>query len=249
MNTKILITALLLLTAKWGVAQDNAKQIFLKATDLLTIENVEMDMTIDVTDDKDRLKSKELTVLMAKFGDEDKTKVIWQKPERAKGTTIVISQLPGETGTIEVYTPSNDKTRKLRATDSNMNLIGSEFSMLSFANFKSDELKYEQLKDTLIENNSCHQIRVSGTAAKDRSGAVLVIRKDSNYIIQVSRFDESQKILSLTQLSDFKKIIGDATKMYPTQINTTDYKDSKQIAIRIRDVTARKDLTRSDFTL
>ena len=127
------------MSSKFLTAQENPKEIFLKATKALTTENIEMTMAIDVTDDKGHLKSKELTVLMAKFEDEKKTKVIWQKPERANGTTIVITELPGETGTIEVYTPSNGKTRKLKATDANMNMMGSEFNMMSFANYNPAE--------------------------------------------------------------------------------------------------------------
>jgi|SRR5690554_2953472 len=246
---KILIIALVFLSANSATAQDKAKDIFLKATELLKTESVEMAMAIDVTDDKGRLKSKELTVLMAKFGDEEKTKVVWQQPERAKGTTVVISQLPGETGTIEVYTPSNDKTRKLRATDANMNLIGSEFNMMSFANSNPEELNYALLNDTVINSISCHQIKVSGAEAKDQSGAVLVIRKDSNFIIQVSRFDENNKAVSLSHLSDYKKIAGDGSKMYPTHITTTDYEGNKRIDIRIMNVTAKKGLTKDAFSL
>lgn len=246
---KILIVSLFLLSAKSIIAQDKAKDIFLKATNVLSTENIEMAMAIDVTDDKGQLKAKELTVLMGKFGDEEKTKVVWQQPERAKGTTIIISQPPGETGTVEVYTPSNGKTRKLKATDSNMKMIGSEFSMMSFANYKPDELKYELLSDTIINKISCHQIKVVGTAAKDISGAVLVIRKDTNYIIQATRFGENHKSLYLTQLSDYKKVDGEPTKMYPTKIVTTDYENNKDIVIRITDVKAKKDLTKSAFTL
>ena len=249
MKTNILIISLFLLSSKFLTAQDNPKEIFLKATKALTTENIEMTMAIDVTDDKGHLKSKELTVLMAKFEDEKKTKVVWQKPERAKGTTIIISEVPGETGTIEVYTPSNGKTRKLKATDANMNMMGSEFNMMSFANYNPAELKYKLLNDTTIMNSPCYQIKVSGTAAKDNSGAVLVIRKDSNSIILATRFNDKNKAISQTQLTDYKSIEDDASKMYPMHIVTKDYENNKDIVILISNVKARKDLTKSAFTL
>lgn len=249
MNAKFLLISIFILSFKFLSAQDNAKSIFLKATKGLTAENIEMSMTIDVTDDKGHLKSKDLTVLMAKFDDEKKTKVVWRKPERAKGTTIVITEVPGETGTIEVFTPSNGKTRKLKATDSNMNMVGSEFNMMSFANFNAAELKYQLLNDTTINNVACYKIKVSGASAKGNTGAVLVIRKDSNSIILATRFDDKNKAISQTQLSDYKNIDGDPGKMYPTHIVTKDYDKNKDIVISISDVKARKDLTKNAFTL
>lgn len=249
MKTKILLFSLFLLSAKLLMGQHDAKEIFLNATKILTTENVEMTMAIDVTDDKGQLKAKQLTVLMAKFGEEKKTKVIWQKPERASGTTIIISELPGETGTIEVYTPSNGKTRKLRATDSNMNMMGAEFNMTNFTNYNPQELTYEMLNDTTINTHSCYRIKVSAKDAKDHSGAVLAVRKDSNFIIMATRYDEKNKAVSQTQLSDYKKIDDSPGKMYPRHIVTKDYQNNKDIVIDITDVKAKKELTKSDFAL
>lgn len=249
MKIKTLIISLFIFSAQFVTAQDTAKEIFLKATEALTTDNIEMVMAIDVTDDKGRLKAKELTVLMATFGEEEKTKVIWQKPERAKGTTIIITELPGETGTIEVFTPSNGKTRKLKATDANMKMMGTGFNMTSFANYNPEELIYKMLSDTTVNNISCYQIEVSGAATKDNSSAVLVIVKDSNFIVQATRFNEKNEAISQTQLSDYKKMNGEPTKMYPMRIVTADYENNKDIFIRIINVGAKKDLTKSAFTL
>lgn len=249
MKLKTLIFSFLLLSAQFLSAQNNAKDIFEKATKSLKTDNIEMVMAIDVTDDKGQLKAKEMKVLLGKFGEEEKTKVTWLKPERAEGTTIVITELPGETGDIEVFTPSNGKTRKLKATDSNMKMMGTEFSMTSFANYNPDELTYKMLKDTTINNVACYQIEVSGSATKNHSSAVLVIQKDSNYIVQATRYDDKHQVLSQTQLSDYKKVTGDPSKMYPMRVVTKDYDNKKDIVIRISGVSAKKDLAKSDFTL
>lgn len=245
---KILITSLFLLSAELLSAQDNAKEIFLKATEILTTENIETVMAIDATDDKGQVKAKEMTVLMAKFGDEKKTKVTWQKPERAKGTTIIITELPGQTGDIEVYTPSNGKTRKLKATETNMKMIGTDFNMTSFANYDPDKLDYKLLNDTTINNNPCYQIEVSGTITKDNSSAVLVVSKDSNFIVLATRYNKNHKAVSQTQLSDYKEIDGDTHKMYPMHIVTTDYENNKNITIRILDISVKSGLTKNAFT-
>jgi hypothetical protein len=248
-SIKFLVISIFLVNTNPLVAQDKAKEIFSKATQMLTSENIEIAMAIDATDDKGRLKSKELTVLLAKFGDEEKTKVTWQKPERAKGTIIIITDIPNQTGIIEVYTPSNGKTRKLKATDENKNRMGAEFSMTSFAKYNPDELSYELLSDTIINKNDCYRIKVFGKDTKGLSRAVLVINKSTYLILQITVFNEKNKAESLTQLYDYKKVNGAINKMYPMRIETKDYKNKKDIAISIIDISTKKDLKQSDFAL
>lgn len=249
MKTKILIALLFGFSPVFLSAQDNAKELFSKSTEVLTSENIELKMALEVTDNKGRLKEKELKVLKAKFGAEEKTKVIWLKPERAKGTTIIISKLPGQTGDIEVFTPSNEKTRKLKATDSNMKLIGTEFNMASFANYDTEKLKYSRLSDTTVNGITCYQIEVSGTTNKDNSSAVLAIDKDSNFIILATRFDEKHQPISQSQLLEYQEVGSGSGKMYPMLIITDDYENKKHIVIRITSINVRSDLTKSSFTL
>jgi hypothetical protein len=248
-SIKILVISIFLINSNPLVAQEKAKEIFTKATQMLTAENFEITMAIDATDGKGRLKSKELTVLLAKFGDEEKTKVTWQKPERAKGTIILITDVPNQTGIIEVYTPSNGKTRKLKATDENKNKMGAEFSITSFAKYNPDELSYELLSDTIINENDCFRIKVFGNDAEELSSAVLVINKSTYLILQVAVFNEKNMAISLTQLYDYKNVNGAMNKMYPMRIETKDYKNKKDIAIRIIDISTKNDLKQSDFAL
>ncbi len=229
-------------------AQDSAKETFLKATSVLTTENVEMIMAIDATDNKGRVKSKELTVWMAKFDAVDKTKVVFEKPERAKGTTIIITEEPGQIGVIEVFTPSNGKTRKLRATDSNMKMMGADFNMAGFANYNAAELNFEMRGDTIIGGAECNRIEVSGNA-KNHTSALIVIDKESNLILQTTRFDEKHKPLSFTQLFEYQKVDGDPGKMYPMHIETESYDNNKEVSIRIMEMNIITDLSESIFQL
>jgi uncharacterized protein (DUF2147 family) len=249
MKIKLLIILCFLFCAPFVRAQDTAKEIFIKATEVLASENIEMTISIDETNDKGQSKVKELIVLKGKFGDEEKTKVTWEKPERAKGTTVIITQLPSETGTIEVYTPSNEKTRKLKATDSNMKMIGTGFNTVDIVNYDAETLKYEMLKDTLVNGKVCHRIKVSGSSAEDNSSAILVIQKDLNYIVQITRFNEKNEALSLTKISDYNKVEGQSGKFYPMYIVTKDFENNKDLDIRILSARVRSDLTKTSFTL
>ncbi len=249
LRINLLVIILVLAGVNVLVGQDNAEAIFKKATQKLITENVEMTMDINVTDNKGRLKSKSFTVLLAKFGDEEKTKVTWEKPERAKGTTIIITDVPNEVGIVEVYTPSNGKTRKLKATQENMDMMGSELSMTSFAKYNPDELNYKQLNDTVVDGSKCFKIEVSGKDSKSKSNAVLLINQSTYLILQTLVYDEKGKTLSHTELSGFKQVKGAANKMYPMHIVTKDYKNDKNISIDVVNITTKQGLKISDFSL
>ena len=60
----------------------------------LLSENMELTIEMNITDSKGRVKEKGFNILSAKFGEIEKMKVNWQKPERAKGTAIIITTPP-----------------------------------------------------------------------------------------------------------------------------------------------------------
>ncbi len=78
--------SLLISFSLWG--QDDAREIFARATDQMLTANMEIVMEMDITDKKGRVKEKGYEILMASFGDVEKTKMSFQKPEQAKGTTV-----------------------------------------------------------------------------------------------------------------------------------------------------------------
>ena len=143
-NTMIKSTLLILFIALTlpGLAQDDPKVIFNRALDQMMTDHMELSMDIATTDDKGRTKEKAYDILMANFGEVEKTKMIMQKPERAVGITVVITNTPGETGVIEVFTPANGKVRKMRATPENMDQVGSNLILSSLTSLNRENLSY-----------------------------------------------------------------------------------------------------------
>ena len=123
-------------------AQDDSKMIFTRAVDQLMTDRMELSMDIEITDHKGRIKEKAYDILMAKFGEVELTRMVMQKPERAKGVTVVITNFPEKTGEIEVYTPANGKVRKMQATPENMARVGSNITVSSYTSQDLDDLDF-----------------------------------------------------------------------------------------------------------
>jgi hypothetical protein len=244
-----LLTGLLAGISNVLSAQEDARQIYTKAMDLLLTENMEMVLEMDITDNNGRVKMKGYEVLVARFGDMEKTKMSWQKPEAARGTTVIFTELPDETGLIEVFTPSNGKIRKLKATPDNINMVGSEMRMTNITARDTDELSFRLLGKEEVGGISCHHIEVKAIDAQDHARGELMVEETSYHIVQINVFDKGGKLTSTVKLSDFQPVGGAARKVQPMQIHTEDIEEKKLTEIRVLKIASRTDLKEEDFQL
>jgi len=247
-KTYILVLFLLALNLSLS-GQDDAKKIYTKATGQLLVENMQMQMELEITDKRGRVKQKGFEVYMAKFGDTEKTKMSWQKPEEAKGTTIILTEPKGETGLIEVFTPSNGKVRKLNATAENMELVGSELSITSMPTDDLDELEFKLLDSRELEGKSCYNIEIKAENATGAARGEMLVEKDTYRIVQVTVYDSNGVKTSLVKLSNFQPIDGASKKVQPMLIVTEDYANKKQTEMRVLKISSRTDFTEEDFQL
>lgn len=248
-NKTYIIALILMVLSLSGSAQEEAKEIYTKATDQLLVENMQMEMELQITDKRGRVKEKGFEVYMAKFGDTEKTKMSWLKPEEAKGTTIILTEPQGETGLIEVFTPSNGKVRKLKATDDNMELVGSELSITSMPSQTTDELVFSFLDSREIEGQSCYNIEIKSENATDQARGEILVEESTFRIVQITVYDKRGNKTSLVKLSDFQPIDGASKKVHPMLIVTEDFTTKKQTQMRVLKVSSRSDLKEEDFQL
>ena len=244
-----LLTGLLVYISNVLSAQEDAREIYTKATDKMLTENMELVLEMDITDKKGRVKMKGYEVLVARFGETEKTKMSWQKPEAAKGTTVIFTELPGETGLIEVFTPSNGKIRKLKATPDNINMVGSEMRMTNITAQDTDELSFRLLGKEEVGGKSCHHIEVKAIDAHDHARGELMVEETSYHIVQINVFDKGGKLTSTVKLSDFQPVDGAVKKIQPMQILTEDIEKQRLTEIRVLKIASRTDLKEEDFQL
>jgi len=245
----LIILSLSLLIAETLAGQDDAREVFTRATDQMLTENMELVMEMEAKDKKGRIKEKGYEILMASFGDVDKTKMTWQKPEQAKGTTVIFTERPGEIGLIEVYTPSNGKIRKIKASQENKDMVGSEALITSIAAQDPDELAFMFLSPQEANGKSCYTLVVKNKDFKDQARGELLVEMDSYRIVQISVFDMYGTQTSLVKLSDFQPVEGVRNKIQPRRIVSEDLRNQTITDIRVLKVLPRTDLSEKDFQL
>ena len=232
-----------------SMGQDDAKMILKKAIDKLLTMNVEMSMDVEETDTKGRVKEKSFDVLMAKFGDVEKTRMTMQKPDRAKGITIVFTNIPDELGIIEVYTPANGKTRKMKATPQNMARVGSNFSLSNYASADYDEISCNLLGKQQIDSMSCYQLEVIEQSDSIVFKAEFMVEEITFHIVQIVSFDEDGNQASITKLSDFQPINGAKNKIQPMLILAEDIESNMHTRMQVLNISPRNDLKEEDFSI
>ncbi len=247
--TLTIIAALLVFFHISLSGQESAREVFTRATGQLLTENMELNLEMNIKDKKGRVKEKGYDILVARFGDVGKTKMSFQKPIEAKGTTVIFTELPDKTGLIEVFTPSNGKIRKLEATPENMQLVGSEGQMAGITSRDPDDLEFIMLAAQEIDGKRCFTIDVRDKVATDHARGELLIEMDTYRIVQITVFNKEGVKSSFVTLSDFQPVDGSAKKMQPMMIVTEDFETQKLTEMRILKVSSRTDLSEADFML
>jgi len=232
-----------------SMGQDDANMILKKAIDKLLTMNIEMSIDVEETDTKGRVKEKSYDILMAKFGEVEKTRMTMQKPDRAKGITIVFTHLPDELGIIEVYTPANGKTRKMKATPQNMARVGSNFTLSKYASADYDEISCKLLGKQQIDSMSCYQLEVIEQSDSIVFKAEFMVEESTFHIVQIVSYDEDGNQASITRLSDFQPINGAKNKIQPMLILAEDIERNMHTRMQVLNISPRTDLNEEDFSI
>ena len=230
-------------------AQDEAKAIFTRAVDQLLTDQMDLSIHITTTETDGRSTVKAYDILMGSFGDTDMMRMIMQEPERARGVTIVISQLPGEEGVIEVLTPSNGKVRKMKATPENMERVGTNYILADYASKSLQEMEFTMAGKEEAEGTSCWLVDTRDKKRADGKKAGFLIEENSYRILEIRVMDEGGETSSVTRLSQYRRLEGIKGKVQPMHIRTEDMKGNAVTEMQITRVAYRPDLTMEDFIL
>lgn len=201
------------------------------------------------TDKKDRVKEKVFDVLMAKFGEEVKTKMTMKQPERPAGVTIVMTKKPREDGIIEVYTPANGKTRKMIATQKNMAMVGFDFDLSNYSSQKKEDMDITLLEKTEIDGKMCYRLEVKDKANVQGGKAELLIEQKSYRIVQIITYNEKGIKSSISKLSDSQPVEGIKNKVQSMLILTENLVQKKHAEMKVLKIVSKTNLKAEDFQI
>ena len=238
---------LCLLFVSTAFSQD-AKAIFEKAADRLLLNNMELSIEVNEIRKNGRVKEKAFDVVLGKFDDADRIKMYMQKPERAKGVTIVVTNAPDDTGLIEILTPANGKIRKMKATPKNLELVGSGGFSSNYLNVDPEELNVTYLGKENSEGRLYTKLEVQEKMNPEQGKAQILIDVETYDIVKIISFTTDGTLKDETTFSDFKTIAG-TNKVYPRRVVTIQAKDASKTEIEIFKVKSRPNLKKSDFML
>jgi hypothetical protein len=230
-------------------AQDEAKAIFTRAVDQLLTNQMDLSIHITTTESDGRSTVKAYDILMGSFGDKDMMRMVMQEPERARGVTIVITQLPGEEGVIEVLTPSNGKVRKMKATPENMERVGTSYILSDYASKSLQEMEFSLSGKEEAEGITCWLVDTSDKKKADAKTARFLIEENSYRIREIRVLDAGGESSSVTKLSQYRPLEEIKGKVQPMHIRTEDLTSNTITEINITRVAWRPDLKKEDFIL
>jgi len=230
-------------------AQDEGKEIFTKAVELLLTGQMELSMDVQTEDERGRIQEKGYDILMASFEGMDKTRMLMQKPERAKGITIVITSYPEETGVIEIFTPANGKIRKMKATPENMERVGSNFILTEYASLDPSELNIQLLGQEEVDGKNCYKIQIHDAEALESRNTLVYIEAQSNHILRMDFFDAQGNQTHLTTLGDYQPVEGAGAKVQPMTILAEDLVAGTKTQVQITRVLPRPHVKPEEFVL
>ncbi len=230
-------------------AQEDPKTIFSRAVDRVLTNQMELSVSIRTEENNGRTEEKAYDILMGRFGEEELMRMVMQEPERARGVTIVISQMPDETGVIEVFTPANGKVRKMKATPENLERVGSSYILSGYSSESLNDMQFSLEGTEEAEGNSSYVIDAQKAGNEDGTKARFMIDEGNFRIHQIRILNEEGEPTSVTRLSAYRSVEGIQGKEQPTNIVTEDLKEKTVTEMQITKVTYRPDLTKEDFVL
>ena len=78
---------------------------------------------------------------------------------------------------------------------------------------------------------------------------VAFVSVDNEYLLQIQKFDLHDKLLSITELSDYVAVNSSNAKVYPQKISIVNLKTGEKSNMKVREVKLLSKVNINDFTL
>ncbi len=248
MGKKLFILAFLF-AAFSAVAEDNAdaQKIFESSKQKLSLKNVHMLLELETSDAKGNEKGKAMSVTFAEFGDEKKVMVEVTEPENLNGMKILTTDFQNKKGIIEIYMPATGKIQKIRASQRNIRMLGSEIPINQFSAALDADFAFNLVGEKEINGENCYEIKVE--KPDDKSFELVYITIADEQLVRIDSYAAADKLSTRTEMTGYMKVTNAGTKMYPQEIKVQNFKNGKSSLLRVKKVEYLTKVTLDDFKL
>lgn len=153
----VLIVLSMLFSTAFLSAQ-SARDISEKATDVMEISAMEMVTTLEIYDQKGRVRIRKVATATRKFKDVTKTMIKFLAPADVKGTAMLIYDYENKSDDMWIYMPALRKTRRIVSSEKGKNFMGSEFTNADMSKPDMDDFTYKILSKETFDGRSCWKI-------------------------------------------------------------------------------------------
>ena len=246
---KFMIVMSLVATTLNLFAGDNieAKKIFESSKQKLSLKNVHLVLDLETSDAKGNEKAKSLDVSFAEFGNDKKVMIEVMSPENIKGTKILTTDFANQKGIIEIYMPATGKIQKLRASQRNLKILGSEIPINQFSTAIEGGFDFNIVGQQLVNGAQCYQIKVQ--KADEKGYEIAYVSVDKEQLMRIETYDNHAKLITQTELLNYMKIANVGSKMYPREIRVENFKNGKSSFLKVRHLDYLSNINSGDFKL
>ena len=233
-RTITFFSAMTVIFSLWTNDKPEAERLIESAQNKLQLKNIHLNMELETIDKKGNLKSKNLLISFAEFDNEKKVLIEFLAPEKVSGTKILTTKSQDKKGIIEIYMPSTGKIQKIKASQRNLRIMGSEIPIGQFGKIVEGELNYTLLEKETVNGQMCQKIKVKEMGSKEHRIVFVSIEKE--YLLRVEKYGAQNKLVNFTDLSDYMEIGNSALKVYPKNIYVKNLKSGKSSNMKLINV-------------
>lgn len=240
-------SAMIIVFGIWAKDKPEAKRLIESAQNKLQLKNINLNMELETFDKRGERKFKNLLVSFAEFDKEKKVLIEFLAPEKVSGTKILTTKIQGEKGIIEIYMPSTGRIQKIRANQRNLKIMGSEIPIGQFGKIVDGDLSYTLLEKETLNGLECHKVKIEEQGSKEYR--IVFISTENEYLLRVEKYGAQNKLVNLTELSDYMEIGNSASKVYPKNIYVKNLKSGKSSNMKLINVNIISNAEIKDFIL
>lgn len=201
----------MLLTMLLTAQANEAREIVLKANDMVNLASMEMNATLKIYDAKGNVRIRKVKDVTRTFNEIVKTKITFLSPADVAGTTMLIYDYKAKDDDMWIYLPSMRNTRRIVSSDKGKNFMGSEFSNADMSKPNPDDYTYSVLgsknysgKDCWMVESICKTEAIADGCGYSRK--ISYIEKSTSLTHRMEFFNADNILFKVMTFNEYKKM-------------------------------------------